>query len=147
MKNLINSLFLLLSLNVNAQIDTQYLINNWTKVQIVMLDGSKYISEDSNKFEQWKITDKLLIKSSNPQISLTKFNESRIPYNNEESYFSVSYFSYKGTPYLLKDNYMILSQFMEYKIEKLTKDTLAVIEILSEVKDKDKIVYKLYNPY
>ena len=141
MKYLTLSLFLFLCLSANAQIERQYLINTWSKVHTVMLDGSKYNYGDSNEIYQWQITDSHLLLINKPEIVLSSFSN-RILYNNPEggqTNFSISYSGYKGVPYKLENNYLKLSPQMEYKIEKLTKDTLIVTEYLSQVKDKDKI--------
>lgn len=102
-----------------AQINTQFLPNEWIKTKTRMLDGSKNISEAflTSKFNRWKITNQKLYTVSDP-----------ISANGQSS-----------INYKLQQNFIKTSEESGYEIQKLTQDSLILIERINGIKEDDKI--------
>lgn len=111
--------FSLFSLSISAQVNTQLLPGNWTKIRTRMLDGSRDLSESyvSTKFFEWQLTP-------------TKFCMDLDTVHLKP----ISCFDYK-----LEGHFIRTSPQAGYQIEKLTADSLIVTERLSGETAPDKI--------
>lgn len=114
-------ILLFLSSKINAQINNQNLIGDWTNIKIRTLDGSKDLSRISYpEYYNWQISSARICRHSTPIYSTTN------SYNN-------------CIDYTLDKNMLRTSSVSGYKIEKLDNDSLIVIESIDGKIEKDKI--------
>ena len=112
-------IFVFLFFQSKAQVNSQNVIGDWTKVKIRTLDGSKDLSEgySVSKYYNWQISPKKICMRIEPVYLKT---------NN-------------CFDYTFDKNSLRTSPTSGYKIEKLTSDSLIVIENIEGKIEKDKI--------
>ncbi|KFF11582.1 hypothetical protein IW15_15345 [Chryseobacterium soli] len=112
------TLFLSISLQLSAQVNTQLLSNSsWTRLKNKMVDGSTDLSKESPRFLVWKINGNNFCKNIDPWF---------VDRN-------------KCINFKLENNVIKLSDKLAYHIETLTADSLVVVEKIDGVTSPDKI--------
>ncbi|WP_131707547.1 hypothetical protein [Chryseobacterium angstadtii] len=101
----------------SAQINKQQLIDNWALSKSCMLDGSRDLSQNSERFLIWKLSDNKLCEYSNPI-----FEDQKVCYDIK-----------------IENKDIRTSPKTSYEIERLTGDTLIVINRIEGVTANDKI--------
>lgn len=97
----------------------QNLPNEWIKIKVRMLDGSKDVSESfiESKYYRWKFDEQKLCRDSNPVSSI---NRSCINYN-------------------IENNLIRTSDESGYEITKLTQDSLVLVQKINGIVESDKL--------
>lgn len=104
-------------IKTNSQVNKQQLIDNWTKVKSAMLDGSRDLSHNSEKFLVWKLSDNKLCEYIDPI------------FEERKTCFDIK----------IESEGIRTSPKTIYEIEKLTNDTLIVISRVDGEVNSDKI--------
>lgn len=111
-------LFLLTSLQVFSQINTQLLSNSsWTRVKSKMVDGSRDLSPESHRFLVWKINGDKICEYIDPWFVDRK----------------------ECINFKFENNLIRLSDKSVYQIEALTPDSLVIVEKIDGETFQDKI--------
>ncbi|UCA59061.1 hypothetical protein KB553_18790 [Chryseobacterium rhizoplanae] len=111
-------LFLAISFNSTAQVNTQLLSNSsWTQVRSSMLDGSRDLSRESNQFLVWKFSGNKICEYIDPWAIQRK----------------------KCTDLKFEKNLIRISDRSGYQIEILTSDSLIVVQKVDGIAFPDKI--------
>lgn len=111
-------LFLSISFNITAQVNTQLLSNSsWTQVKSSMLDGSRDLSREANQFLVWKFNGNKMCEYIDPWAIERK----------------------KCTDFKFDKNLIRISDKSGYQIEILTADSLIVVQKVDGITFPDKI--------